>query len=429
MLGRPRRRSDDEGVSTVVSAVLVFTLITVVFSIYMSSIVPEQVADEEASHMRNVGASFGEVASRISASTSLGREGEFSTIVDLGTTTMPGISLFHSSGSVEIQDRGFYSNFLCDAPKMLARNGQAAPGGTYVPFGAGATFPFQSLLVLDIRVAGYTFGTGDEGTISVAVAGTVRASFTVNLGSSTEQSVKVTTRDTASTIVYEQTIASGLGATVSSYTINALNPAYGLSALLSESQGPFVLSTTATSGVIQAYALYWKQDATIGQVGDGRTLPTGFQRSVNPASLVYRAANSRFMDQVYSYEGGALVLGQEPGENIALAPFGVVVSPTDKLLRMSMVNLTGSGYATGSHRATLVTSIREPVTTTLKCTDPTVLLSSEHSIAWHGAWSDTLVRAGLSDTQATRNAEIVTVRLLGTWTVLLDEARVTVRIA
>src|SRR5687767_2162937 len=82
---RKRRalRRDDEAVSTVVSAVLVFSLITVVFSIYMSSIVPEQVADAEASHMRNVGASLGEVASRISASTSLGREGEFATIVDL----------------------------------------------------------------------------------------------------------------------------------------------------------------------------------------------------------------------------------------------------------------------------------------------------------------------------------------------------------
>ncbi|HEX9816512.1 MAG TPA: hypothetical protein VGB18_05990, partial [Candidatus Thermoplasmatota archaeon] len=214
-----------------------------------------------------------------------------------------------------------------------------------------------------------------------------------------------------------------------SYSINVLTPAYGLSALLSESQGPFVLSTTTTSGLIQAYALYWKEDGTLAQVGEGRSLATGFQRSVNPASLVYRAANTRFMDQVYSYEGGALVLGQEAGENMALSPFGVVVTPTENLLRLSMVNLTGTGYATGSHRATLVTTIREPVSTTLKCSDPTILLSSEYPIAWHGAWSDTLARAGISETQATRNGEIVTVRLVGTWTVLLDEARVTVRIA
>ena len=415
--------------STVVSAVLVFSLITVVFSIYMSSIVPEQVADAEASHMRNVGASLGEVSSRISASTSLGREGEFATIVDLGTTTLPGISLFHSSGSVEIQELGFYSNFLCTAPKMLARNGQAAPGGTYVPYGGGVNFPFQSLLVFDIRIAGYTFGaTNSDGTLTVTVAGVTRATFRVSLESATE-SIRVTTRDTAGTVVYEQILASGLGATVSSFNINALTPAYGLSALLSESQGPFVLATSSSTGTMQAYALYWKQDGTLGQVGEGRTLSTSYQRSVNPASLVYRAANNRFMDQVYAYEGGALVLGQELGENVALAPFGVAVTPTENLLRLSMVNLTGTGYATGSHRATLVTTIREPVSTTLKCSDPTILISSEYPVAWHGAWSDALVRAGTSETQATRSGEIVTVRLLGTWTVLLDEARVMVRIA
>jgi hypothetical protein len=427
VLGRFRRA--DEGVSTVVSAVLVFTLVTVVFSIYMSTIVPDQVADEEAQHMRNVSSSLGEIASRISASTSLGREGEFSTLVDLGTTTLPGISLFHSAGSIEIEDRGFYSNFLCDAPKVLARNGQAAPGGTYAPFGAGATFPFQTLMVLDLRISGYSFGPGtDDGTVTVTVDGSTIATLRIALAAS-DHSLKVTTRDAASTIVYEQILESGLGSTVPSYTINALTPGYGLSSLLSESQGPFDLTTSSTSGSLSLYALYWKEDGTLGQAGSGRVLPAAFQRSVNPASLVYRAANNRFMDQEYSLEGGALVLGQDEGEHLTLSPFSIRSTPTSRLLHLSMINLTGSGYATGSHRATLTTTIREPVASTLECTDPTILLSSEYPIAWHAAWSDALVSAGLSETQAQRSNELVAVRLTGTWTVLLDEARVAVRIS
>lgn len=428
LIRRSPIRSDRDGVSTVVSAVLVFSLVTVVFSVYMSSIVPEQVADAEAAHMRRVAASLGDIASRISASTSLGREGEFSTLVDLGTTTMPGISLFHSSGGIEIQDRGFYSNFLCDDPKLLARNGQATPGGTYASFGAAA-FPFQSLLVLDLRIVGYTFGAGDDtGTVTIARGGTPVASLTVTLVGAS-QSIRVTTRDIASNVVYDQTLAAGVGASIPSYTINALTPAYGVPSLLAESQGPFALASTGTSAPFQAYALYWREDGTLGILGAGRPLPTAFQRSVNPASLVYRAANHRFLDQVYSYEGAALVLGQESGEHLSLAPFSLTATGSERLLRFSMVNLTGTGYATGSHRATLTMTIREPVSSTLTCTDPTLLMSSEYPIAWHGAWSDALSRGGLGETQAVRSGDLVTVRLAGTWTVLLDEARVAVRIA
>ncbi len=78
----------------------------------------------------------------------------------------------------------------------------------------------------------------------------------------------------------------------------------------------------ASSGVA-AYALFWTAEGTLGQVGEGSGLASRFQRGVNPASLVYRAAKHGFMDQMYSVEGGGLVLGQDHGQYLTLAPFSI----------------------------------------------------------------------------------------------------------
>ncbi len=424
-------RAQDDAVSTVVSAVLVFSLLVVVLSVYMSQIVPEQMADAEAAHMRRVATSLGNIAAETSGAVALHREGEFVTQVELGTGTLAGLTMFQSSGTMSVQDYGFFANFLCGAPRLIARDGQAAPGGSFVNLTRPPTTNISELIVLDLKVTSYSFGGSDLATLKFKANSNPGATLELRLQ---DGSIRVRTYEgdnITGNLVLDQAVQTGL-TSVEMFVIQGLDPAYGFSTMLANAQGPFTIETSSTTSQVEAYGVYRTMIGTIGQLGSGRDLASGFQRTVNPAALVFEPRNSKFIDQTYSMEGGAVVLAQETGQYLNLIPFSLTVDPNlgpeNDLLTLSLVDLTGAGQVSGSHRVTVSVSVRGPTSSLLECTNPTLLVSSEYPFAWHSAWSDALVNAGLNETWARLSGELLTVRLEGTWNVLLEEARVVVRL-
>ncbi|MBI2078938.1 MAG: hypothetical protein HYT80_11310 [Euryarchaeota archaeon] len=425
---RPRLRARDDAVSTVVSAVLVFALVLMVVAVYTSTMVPDQVSASEARHMRRVSSGLGDLATQLATTASLQREGEFSAQVDLGTAGISSLSFFESSGTLSMEPGSFFANFLCEGPRVIARDGHASPGSSFVALG-GAPVEFQSLPVAQLSIDSYTFGaTDDTATLAITSGGNAVATVTFTLVSSTT-SIRVTTYDGASRVVVDQPVATNLGATIDSFVLDALDPAFGFASLLADSQGPFLLTSTTTTAAVQFYGAFWTEDGTLDVEGEGRDLPLGFQRTVNPSALVFRSSNAQFLEQTYSLEGGAVVLAQERGQYLSLAPFSITTAAGQNLLRLSLLNLTGEGQVAGSHRATISATVTDPTISILECTPPTILVSSAYPEAWYATWTDALSAAGLAESQATLLDELVEVRLTGTWIVVLEEAHVNVRIS
>jgi hypothetical protein len=421
-----RRR--DEAVSTVVSAVLVFSLIVVVLSVYASTIVPDQVANAEAGHMRRVASSLGDVAGQIEGTINLHRDGEFASQIELGTTTMPGLAVFRSSGSLSVQQDSYLATFVCSTPRLLARGGQAAAGSTYVAMG-GPAFTFSSLVALNLKVTAYDFNTASgtkSATVQVLRQGTPVASVRLTLADSTN-SIRLTTLDGAGATVFTQVLLSNVPL-VDSFVVDALAGAYGFKGLLGDAVGPFTMQTSTTTSAIAAYAVYQDDQGIVSSQGQGRDLVAQFQRALRPSMVVYRSDNSRFIEQTYALQGGALVLDQSNGQVLSLQPFDVAKAPGKQQLHLALVNLTGVGYVTGSQHATLSVAVRDTTTSVLQCTNPSALVQSPYPDAWLGAWREALVRQGLDPAQAARSGDVVEARLLGAWTVVLEEARVSVRL-
>lgn len=429
--GRQRLAPPEAGVSTVVSAVLVFSLIVVVLSIYTATIVPDRVADAEAAHMRRVASAMGAITGQVVGTVTLNREGDFSTQIELGTTSIPSLSLYRSSGLLSVRQDSFFANFLCQDAKLIARDGAASPGATFEPLG-GDPIEFLSPIAMDVKIGPYTFQPPANHTATFAVTseGNPVATLLITLvGYGSSNAIKITTYDSANRIIVDEFIETGLGDSVDAYTINALLDRYGFRSLLDDAQGRLNLTSSTTTAGVQAYMVYRTADDTIGVLGQGRDLPFGFQRTVTPATIEYQSSNNRFVQQTYALEGGAVVLHQVHGEYLSLAPFSIHRGGGQSLLRFTLINVTGEGQVSGSHDAAVFASVTHPTVSIVECSPPTLLLSTAYPYAWHAAWTDALATAGLSETQAVLAGSLVNVRLTGPWIIILEEARVNVRLA
>lgn len=419
-------RRGDDGVSVVISAVLVFALIMMVLSVYVATIVPDQVKDAEAAHMRRISSSFGDLAHGLTQATALTGGGQFSQQMDLGTTSVPFFAAVESSGQLGISPRAFSAEISCESTRLVARDGAAAPGASFDA--ASGTFTASEILVLEMRVSSYTFDAGDN-TASIAAtaeSGASLGTFEFRLDDAADAAI-VRTLDGATNLVAERVVQVGTGGPPSQIVllrIDALDPIYGFSGLLEDTQGDRTLTFSTTSAAVEVYAVGRSEEGTLITKGSGRDLGAGFARSVDSASLVYQSRNHRFMDQEYALEGGAVVLSQSTGDYLTVAPFRLETSATaNDFLGLTLLNLTGTGDTVGTHRATVSATVRPPLVSIVECTEPRVLVTSEYQGGWAAAWETELRSAGLDTTGLTTSPDFLSVSLSGTWFIEITEAK------
>lgn len=422
-----RRVPGSEAVSVVVSAVLVFGLIMMVLAVYTATIVPDQIRDAEAAHMRRVNGALGDMATRLGQASSLTGGGQFSQQMDLGTTSVPFFAAVESTGQLGVADNAFFSSLSCDTTNLVARDGAAAPGATFAT--ANESMAVDEVLVLEFLVTSYDPGEESPVTTSVAAAGpdgSTLGTFQLVLDQST---ATVRTLDGDGALVVEQVIQQ-TGGPIDSLRVDVMDRIYGFASLLEDAQGERTLTFSSSTGSVTVYSVGRAADGTIVTKGSGRALSPGFARSVNSASLVYTSHNHRFMDQTYALEGGAVVLSQDAGDFLTVVPFRIVnPSAGTPHLDLNLINITGTGDTTGTHRATVSVVVRVPVLSIVECAEPRVLITSEYQGGWATAWQDELTRAGLGTAPLNPTAEFLAVSLPGTWFVELTEVRAELRVS
>lgn len=422
------RGGSDDGVSVVVSAVLVFGLIIMVLATYTATIVPDQIRDAEAAHMRRVNGDLGDLATRLGQASSLTGGGQFAQQMDLGTTSVPFFAAVESTGQLGVADEAFFSSLSCDTTNLVARDGAAAPGATFAT--ASGSMVVEDVLVLEFLVTSYVYDSMVGAvTTSVTAAGpdgTTLGTFQLVLDNS---AATVRTLDGDGALVVEQVVQQTSGQ-IDSLRVDVMNRIYGFASLLEDAQGERTLTFSSGTGAVTVYSVGRADDGTLVTKGTGRALPPGFARSVNSASLVYTSHNHRFMDQTYALEGGAIVLSQDAGDFLTVVPFRLVnPAAGTPYLSLDLISITGTGDTSGTHRATVSVVVRAPVHSLVECVEPRVLVTSEYQGGWATAWQHELTRAGLGTAPLNPTAEFLAVSLPGTWFVELTEVRAELRVS
>ncbi|MEA3189981.1 MAG: hypothetical protein QOD77_563 [Thermoplasmata archaeon] len=150
-------------------------------------------------------------------------------------------------------------------------------------------------------------------------------------------------------------------------------------------------------------AVVYDQLTSFGTVragGAGQTLST-YTNFIPTGVLSVGIANQQLPSQTYVFEYGGVFLEQADGEAMLVPPqFALGVTEGQTRLRWSFPALAGGSAAvTGSRSATVVAS---PTTgrewTELAAADLTFTISTSHPEAWVAFWQDRLALAGLSAT-------------------------------
>jgi len=116
--------------------------------------------------------------------------------------------------------------------------------------------------------------------------------------------------------------------------------------------------------------------------------------------IEYQSKNTYFINQLYSYEAGAVIVGQDAGNYISAAPFFSITENTTDQMSFTLVNISSvggktaaSGYDTASIR-TQYAYLDDETVQLVNCT--TITISTQYPYAWKSYVNDTLALAGLT---------------------------------
>ncbi len=417
----------DEAVSSVVSAVLVVTLFTAAFGVWTVETMPEWIKDREDTHARAIGAAMGGATADILASATAGRPGATALSFPLAAEPIPLLQSGAGSGTLELVE-GFGWSFTATnhAPVMTGGMMRSTPTSTTADQVArllSLEFNSGTLIINDASVA--TPPLKIQSSACNGSGQTVTVWF--GAGQSTAPS---------SSLVRQSTHSCPTGA-----TINALDPAFGLSAALEELQVPLTIGTAT-------FAAAWiDSDGVTRSTAATATGSSWTATGQDKAAFRYTGEYSALDERQVIMEAGAVINKQDSGASFTSTPPLSFGGDTNAgALRWTMTSFDGTGSVSGRSVATanlVATSTSERIiyvpsgATTTFALDKTLVPA-----AWTQAWGDAAQLAGFAlDTAAgcgtastqvcvasTTDTATLTLKSSIPWTIHLTIVHVDVRV-
>lgn len=406
---RAARGGDDAGLSSVLGAILLFGLVVSTLATLQVQYVPVWDEKREGRLMDQLS---GELA-RLQAD--LGRQVANRTQTPLGSplTLAPpeGFALFTSSngpGTVAFKPSPAGVGFSFASPRLTLLGQDGANlymlNEAWDPIAATeATANVASVEHLRIRITNpEALADGRAVTLTLldddgAYAGKL---VVLNRDSGSEYSlvVRVYSAASATTPITQSTDGWKKTATdQANYYVDALEPAFGFSAVLAAAGKPMTLSW-ATNMTTAAAALV-HTDATTGQVGASGLAVPNFQHSADGGRLVVERQNQRFPAQRYLLEHGALLLAQPDGAAM-VAPPAFAASSANGITTVSWAvpELIGAPTTVGGSRSAqvAVVPLGPRVDLAAFAARLTFTLATEHPAVWAAYFDETLRDAGLN---------------------------------
>lgn len=419
-----RGRSDGEpGVSSVVSAVLVFVLFTTAFVLWTMQTLPDWEADREHAHQREVSEGLGGLKSALEGLSARRDAGPVTAVVPLGTPPIPLLQTTEATGELEVftGPSGFAASLNFGAtPGVYLSEGSAVASPTAPttspPCSAG-TRCVQSLEALVVGLA-TTGGTGAgsatltlTATDSSVPASTVTATLThVGQGPDCNGEVRLVAAGTPFPLLCG--VGATLGSAATPYRVDLLDPTKGFGAALSRLKAPysltFVTSTTGSGGfAASTYTATWLDSSGIERVAGTGVATAKPVPDLSGGRLAFTPRYQQFPQQALSFEGGAVLASESAARQAVIVDPSFTLRVQDGVgyLRWTLVQLSGSGQLSGSDAATVqlthLSSQDLVVATPASCSPClTATLTTPNAAGWNSFFSVQSLAAGAGSSAA-----------------------------
>lgn len=370
-----RRRRRDEGVSSVVSAVLIFVLFSTAFVLWSFQTLPEWEADREHGHQRQVSQQLGGLKASLEGLSARRDQGPVTAVVPLGAPAVPLVQATAATGELGvIGGEGGADGFsaalsFAATPRVFLADGSAVaspstPTSTAPCASAGAPcIEVLEGLVVGIATTGAT-GTGSATLTITATDSAVPPATAVATvshqgnGPDCNGEVRLVVGGTPFPLLCG--VGGTLGSAAAPYRVDLLDPTKGFGAALGRLKAPlsiaFSTSTTGGGGfAASTYAAVW-----LGSDGMEQVLGTGVASAqpvpdLSGGRLAFTPHYMQFPSQELSFEGGAVLATESPTRQAVVADpsFEMRVRGGVGYLRWTLVELAGSGHRSGEDAATV----------------------------------------------------------------------------
>lgn len=191
---------------------------------------------------------------------------------------------------------------------------------------------------------------------------------------------------------WKKTVDSG------AFYMDVLDPSLGFAAIAAAAPKPLTLSwaTTIAPSNIQAALVYTSE--TAGRMGAAGLVVPNFNHLADGGRIEASRHNQQFPEQSYVLEYGALIVVQPDGAAMAVPPaFSVRSTPTQVAIGWAVPELTGPPSTIGGTRTAQVSAVPLGSRLDLHAFAPhlTLSLATEHPQVWADYWQGVLHEAGL----------------------------------
>jgi len=403
---RPRTAGPDDAVSSVVSAVLVFALFASAFILWTATTLPVWIKDREATHQQEVRAELSGLQAGLDRLASVDERGPITASFPLGAPPVPLVQTAPSTGALAFEDGLAFTAAFTD-PRLHEVDG-VGRGLPSVP-ASGTLGGIEILAALQVRLT-TTVGDSAEAWVQAAASDgtdtiTARVRHVGSGGSEACAGAALEVRVTGAGPPTSTILHCGVGTDLTDQVVDVLDPRVPFAGALARLDPPLDLTfTSGTAGpggptVSAHYAARWSDaDGRLRVAGDGESDP-GFTLDRAGGLVVFRPQNREFVEQAVAWEGGAVIVAQPDGMNVAVAPgFTLGKDGTTGFLEWTFVDLDGSGSVQGTGTAQVSVTHVATSETVLSADSAVFTLVSPHAEAWRAFLGTQVAAAGADAT-------------------------------
>lgn len=371
------RDGDEQGVSNVLGAVLMFGLLVLVLVTIQVRFVPVWDEDREAHHMAQLQDQLAQVKSDL-----VRQAGNDTAAAQTNALTLKRTSGFDFFSGTDVGGTATFapasagtgvSLSTANPVTVMRRNGEAlfSLDPDWPAFVDDELTNVASIQHMRLRVDlvedttldsyldpdGFVYSPGDKVTLYVYQAtddvnpyGTVVTTFE-DVGSEAELTIQFFDGDEVTgEELSSDTEALFQGTNVDHIYFDLLDGAYFFEPLLAAGQAPFRLELIE-AGLVADYQIAYTDPDSGGIAGGSGLQQASFSAVTGSGVLTVQARNERFVDQTFVLEHGAVILVQHDGANIVVPPaMGVDASASIGSFTWTVPALTGDAMAKSGSR-------------------------------------------------------------------------------
>jgi len=431
------RARRERGLSEIVGFILVLATIVIAVALYLTFGIPAQGRETEIQHMDQIKDRFVEFKINIDSlwanrqcGTAIGTSFPLGT--GGGATTgsfsiIPILAPAKTSATLALNQRAEYITISQDSYLMVDSGGVNETGIITTPrtltFNTTPRYFFINITSSDLLLKHGvhiqpTTGSAWEAWVNLTPVYTFSRRFNITNGTGIDwykiysfseknesrwnrTDVTVSTWDGGIPVMQDQIVYKSAAVSPSAYTVDLMNPAYGISTDLGATRTPQTITASRSDSTIIANFLtnysYW---------------PTKSSQSWTMGSLEYDAENEYWIQQDYYYQMGGVFLEQDDG-NIVKVPPAITFSQSNGIpyVKINQVLLSGSGVIEGTSPVQVTSSVSDITETRMAAGNNTRFvnvsiraLSTNAALMWQHVLQDAADKAGFPTMYYTNNS-------------------------